>query len=429
MLVENQWVEFKWNILNQKGRQWYIDKGYELDEKSPILKVKAEDLMRSSGKKVNVRCDYCGGIVKKRYVNYYDTMKKHKKYACNNCKMLRVSEETYNKRAKKFIDEFNDICIKNDYTPITNISDFTDARMKVYFGCKKHGIQSSYLSNMRAGQLCPQCGYEITGLKLRKDSETVINIIESKNGNKLLNPDEYVSAGNNNLKVLCGKCKKNTFTTSLSNYKYSYGLCESCVNNIQSEHMRLDKDELIKRIESKNNNRILNPDEYVNTNEKNIKILCGSCNRIFITSFSIYNQNIPGKCPDCNERSYGEYLISILLDKYKINYTRQEHFNGDCRDIYPLPFDFYLPDYNMCIEFDGQGHYEPIWSEESFLRTILHDGMKNNYCRWNNIKLLRIPYWESNNMEDILIKELNLTPKAKKIIYIPTAQRKQNKTA
>lgn len=114
-----------------------------------------------------------------------------------------------------------------------------------------------------------------------------------------------------------------------------------------------------------------------------------------------------GKCPDCNENSYGEYLIALCLDKYSIAYNRQFKFS-DCKDKRKLPFDFYLPDYNLVVEFDGKYHYEPISGEESFKKMLLHDAMKNWYCKWNNIKLLRIPYWERDNIEQILIDYLHL---------------------
>lgn len=54
--------------------------------------------------------------------------------------------------------------------------------------------------------------------------------------------------------------------------------------------------------------------------------------------------------------SYGEYLIARYLDAHHIRYTKQKTFIR-CRDVNPLPFDLYLPDYNMAIEYDGEFHY------------------------------------------------------------------------
>lgn len=77
-------------------------------------------------------------------------------------------------------------------------------------------------------------------------------------------------------------------------------------------------------------------------------------------------------------------------------------------------FDFYLPQYNLFIEYDGQQHYEPMRfyreneekNEEVLRKTQERDKIKNKYCEDNNINLLRIPYWESKNIETIINNRL-----------------------
>ena len=95
------------------------------------------------------------------------------------------------------------------------------------------------------------------------------------------------------------------------------------------------------------------------------------------------------------------------MDLNKINFVQEKRF-VDCRDNKPLPFDFYLPDHNLIIEFDGQQHYEPKFGKESFAITQKHDEIKNQYCKNNNINLLRVPYFEGHNIENIISKQLNL---------------------
>ena len=95
------------------------------------------------------------------------------------------------------------------------------------------------------------------------------------------------------------------------------------------------------------------------------------------------------------------------MDSHKIKYTPQKRFD-DCKDIKPLPFDFYLSDYNTCIEYDGQQHFEPVdfsgkrenLAQQQFEKTQYHDKIKNKYCEDNNIRLLRIPYFK--NIEEEL---------------------------
>jgi very-short-patch-repair endonuclease len=83
----------------------------------------------------------------------------------------------------------------------------------------------------------------------------------------------------------------------------------------------------------------------------------------------------------------------------------------DCKDKRVLPFDFYLEDYNILIEYDGELHYkESRYKNSQDKLNIIknHDNIKNNYCKENNIKLIRIPYTEFDNIENILKKELNV---------------------
>jgi hypothetical protein len=110
-------------------------------------------------------------------------------------------------------------------------------------------------------------------------------------------------------------------------------------------------------------------------------------------------------CSVCNE-SHGEKGISQWLDNNSVEYISQYRFD-DCRDKYPLPFDFYLPQHNICIEYNGKQHYEAIdffGGEDAFKIRQQHDGIKKNYCQSNNINLLYISY--KQNIEEELNKFL-----------------------
>jgi len=101
-------------------------------------------------------------------------------------------------------------------------------------------------------------------------------------------------------------------------------------------------------------------------------------------------------CPICNE-SKGEKEIRIILNNLNIKYIKQKTFNN-CKNKRKLPFDFYLTDYNLCIEFDGIQHFKSIeyfGGEKVLKETQKRDLIKNNYCKENNIKLLRIKYNEN----------------------------------
>lgn len=101
-------------------------------------------------------------------------------------------------------------------------------------------------------------------------------------------------------------------------------------------------------------------------------------------------------------RSKNEMVIRAVLDKYHIKYQTQKRFVG-CKNLRSLPFDIYVPDYNMAIEYDGEFHYEIIDQLHNDLEyQIQNDDIKTKYCEENDIILLRIPYWEKDNIESIL---------------------------
>lgn len=105
--------------------------------------------------------------------------------------------------------------------------------------------------------------------------------------------------------------------------------------------------------------------------------------------------------------SKGELEISKVLEKNHIDYEFQKTFK-DLSSKYSkghLRFDFYLPDYNICIEYNGKQHYEIVdyfGGERGF--EIQQERYKNkvDYCKIKNIKLIEIPYWEFDNIEKII---------------------------
>lgn len=101
-------------------------------------------------------------------------------------------------------------------------------------------------------------------------------------------------------------------------------------------------------------------------------------------------------------------IIAKYLDNKNIKYERQYKFD-DCRSKDKLPFDFYIPSKNIVIEYDGKQHYEIVdyfGGFDDFVGTKIRDTIKTIYCKENNIKLIRIPYWDFDKIEEILEKEL-----------------------
>ena len=106
-------------------------------------------------------------------------------------------------------------------------------------------------------------------------------------------------------------------------------------------------------------------------------------------------------CPRCQE-SHGEREIEQWLFEHNIEYISQKTFSG-CKNKRLLPFDFYLPKYDACIEYDGEQHFRSVdffGGDDGLERRKHNDEIKNQYCKDNNIHLLRIPYFK--NIEEEL---------------------------
>lgn len=92
-------------------------------------------------------------------------------------------------------------------------------------------------------------------------------------------------------------------------------------------------------------------------------------------------------CPNC-KKSKGEKKIRLF-------YESQKTFD-DCKGVRnKLPFDFYLNELNILIEYDGRQHFQPVehrGGENEFLRNKECDKIKNEFALKNEIKLIRIPY-------------------------------------
>jgi len=116
----------------------------------------------------------------------------------------------------------------------------------------------------------------------------------------------------------------------------------------------------------------------------------------------------------CTKISKGELETENILMKHKLLYMKQYRFEG-CKYKYPLSFDFYLPELNACVEYDGEQHYFPVdfsskgneWAEDQFKENQKRDNIKNQYCSNEKIPLIRIPFWEKDNLESFLLCQLH----------------------
>lgn len=100
----------------------------------------------------------------------------------------------------------------------------------------------------------------------------------------------------------------------------------------------------------------------------------------------------------------GEVVIENFLKEFNIEYEKQKTFHG-CKNIQNLRFDFYLPKYKLCIEYDGEFHYIPFdfaGGETGLKIQQERDRIKDIFCEKEGLNLLRIPYFKKDLIKDII---------------------------
>ncbi len=304
------------------------------------------------------------------------------------------------KNIKKYI-EINNI-------PVTLKSEvFINTHSNLLFEDKnQHTFLRTWKNMTKKGAmwLCPECIKKEKGIKRRISPEQVKKEYLSKG---LILLDEYKT---NNIAMLCKD--KEGYLGRLSRQNFSVG-------------------KTFDRFSTLNKYTIYNIDLYLKNNNIPLKLLSTKyygyekpllwqceCGNTFQRTLEELNRRKIYRCPKCTNRiSENELKVQDFLDENNIEYLKEYKFKG-CKYKKEMPFDFYLPRYNLCIEVQGEQHYKPISfggrnkrdSIDAFLLQREKDKIKENFCIENKIELLKIPYLDiiSENYKTIISYKLNI---------------------
>lgn len=300
---------------------------------------------------------------------------------------LSCFNEDQTSNAQEFIKKSN-IIHKNkyDYSEVIYKNNLTKVKIK----CQKHGD-----FHMRPGDHLDGSGCRLCGIDKKRNFQEYIIKSKKIHNNKYDYSKANYKSNNSKITIICplhGDFKQ----TPKLHLKGSG--CPSCDSNLN-----LDTKSFI------NKSKIIHKNKYdytdVNYIKNNIKV------KIKCPKHGIFEQkpmlHLAGQgCPICKS-SKGEKKISNFLEKNNINYISQFSFDN-CKYILSLPFDFYLTDLNICIEYDGIQHFKEVeyWGgKDGLTLRKLRDDIKTTFCKNNCIKLIRIAYYE-NNIDEKLTKEL-----------------------
>ena len=115
-------------------------------------------------------------------------------------------------------------------------------------------------------------------------------------------------------------------------------------------------------------------------------------------------------CPLCCT-SKGEREITKYLKENKLEYQPQIMFDGLLGvGNGKLSYDFYIPQYNLLIEYQGEQHFESVehfGGKEQLLVQQEHDKKKREYAYNNEYNLLEISYTDINNIYEIITEYIS----------------------
>ena len=268
-----------------------------------------------------------------------------------------------------------------------SLVDYIDTRSKIVIICNEHGEFMQKPNDHLNGCGCNSCGLKTIKDKFKSNNSNFISKAKEIHGDKYdYSKVNYVNA-HVKVKIICPE--HGEFEQKPNNHLNGKG-CSRCVGKCRSLTTNMVIDDFNKIHNNKYDYSMVN---YIDNTTK-ISIIC-PIHGVFEQTPAAHKQK--QGCPLCNI-SKGEDNIKLFLEKNNIIFERQKRFK-ECRNIRPLPFDFYLPDYNICIEYNGKQHYKPInyWGgEDGFNLRQIRDKIKMEYCHKNNIPLITIKYDDSD---------------------------------
>jgi len=278
--------------------------------------------------------------------------------------------------------------VHNNKYNYSNVN-YINAHARVVITCSVHGDFEQIPNNHLQGMGCNKCG----GSEKKTPEQFIRDAVKVHNNKYGYSKTIYK---NFTTKVIIVCPKHGDYHQLPSNHLAGKG-CRKCATDASSKSI----DEFIQESHKVHENKYdYFKTVYVNGTTK-VVITCKTHGDFKQTP----KEHVKGiGCPSCKE-SKGEERIRLWLDKNSIDYVREHKFPN----LPKLRFDFYLPDHNTTIEFDGIQHFISVkrWGGEKGLKKRQElDEIKNQFCVDNNTKLIRIPYTEYNKIPLILKKEI-----------------------
>ena len=299
---------------------------------------------------------------------------------------------------KKTYDEVKSMFEERGYILLE--TEYIDAHTKMRYICPKHPgiIQEIKYNKIQQGQGCIYCAG-----KAKHTFEEVKSYFELCG--YILLEEKYINA-NTKMKYICSKHPDKELYIRYNDLKNGVR-CPYCSGVGKKTY-----EEVKEEFEKRGYILLSEKEEYIGAKSK-LKYICPHHPNV-INTIVYYNFYSGQGCPHC-KISKGENKIKEWLIKNKVDFKSQYKFN-DLKEKRLLSYDFYIPSQRMLIEYQGQFHDGTVHklnprlqSKEDIKNQQRRDELKRNYAQEHNCQLLEIWYWDYDNIESILEKELNMS--------------------
>lgn len=322
----------------------------------------------------------------------------YRKQGCRKCGLIKQAI-----RQTKDKDQFILDAIKtHGDTYILDEINYIKSNLNITPICKIHGIFNITANSFLMGHGCNKCGIEKRASVSRHvQSFFIKRAIKKHKGFYLYDLVEYVNS-NTKVKIRCPL--HGIFEQAPSNHVAGQS-CPICATKRVGIEQRQTKNEFIIKAIKKHGD--INDYDLVDYQGNKIPVNIKCKKHDFIYKARPDNHLAGTGCPICKQ-SKGEKEIYDFLISNKIDFIKEYRIENS-----PYRYDFYLPTFNLLIEYDGSQHFrmsDHFGGEVGFIETLKRDKEKNELAKNKKINLLRIAYFNIKNIGSIISKKLKLTP-------------------
>lgn len=349
--------------------------------------------------KVEITCKTCGRI-------FWQVAADHMRgIGCAKCAPKARPQNT-----GMSIDEFlqKAKCVHGDSYDYS-CTEYISSKKKVSIRCKACDLIFYQTPNWHLfGGGCPKCGRDRSRIALSDDFDSFLTKARARHGDLYDYSHVLYKNSRTKINIYCKRC--NLYFEMIPANHIRGWKCPKCSVEIRAKKRSMGKSEFIRRAFAVHGDNYSYQEVDYKNNRTKIKIYCKQCKTYFYQEAE--RHLLGGCCPVCVESSrmsLGEIAVERALSTLGIEYETQKTFDT-CKRVGLLRFDFFLPKFNTCIEYQGFQHFSPVeqWGGvEKFLVRTECDLIKREWCQSNKVRLIEIRY-DCIDIAETLAKELGV---------------------